>query len=343
MAAGAAFFLLVAACAPPKTVATITSPTPSASPTPTAPLAAAGPTYHVGEVGVPYSPVALTATGGVVPYKYTVVAGALPDGLSLGVDGSISGTPTVGGSFAFTIEVADSGDSTTKVDGKIAIADRIAAHLRPECSSYCNVELGCVTACGNFGSLTGGVGPYTFSTVGGTVPAGTSVVGFSLTGTFSGQTGWVQFTVQATDSLGASTTISPKFWMYPHISLSGGPIPTSPNSICFWPGYDPVNSPGCRAQFPYSGGTPNSGTVSASASWVSYTWNGGAVCASSPPVPTIAVGSGEITVTIPRAVGCGTNGYKGTLAITLTNQDLCSPATAPCSTSANVVITQASG
>jgi hypothetical protein len=310
LAAGAAFFLLVAACAPPpKTVATISSPSASVapSPTPTTLLAATAPTFHVGEVGLAYSPVSFSATGGVAPYKWSVASGALPGGLTLGSDGSISGSPTAGGTFTFTIAVSDSGDSTAKVDGKISIADALTAHLRPECSSYCNVELGCVTACGNFGSLTGGVGPYSFKVTGGTVPAGTSVVGFSLSGTFIGQTGWVQFTVQASDALGATTTISPKFWMYPHISLAGGSC------------YQIFTA--CSVKLAISGGVPN-GSPSVALTGEAPTGQG---CWPQSPTPlpagyTLTVSGGYVNLYIPRPG----NGYGAVWTLVLTDHTYCS-------------------
>ena len=47
-----------------------------------------------GQVGLPYSQ-NLTATGGIVPLKWSLIAGQLPNGLSLDPSGLISGTPTV--------------------------------------------------------------------------------------------------------------------------------------------------------------------------------------------------------------------------------------------------------
>ena len=131
--------------------------------------------------------------------------------------------------------------------------------------------------------------------------------------------------------------------MYPHLSLTGGTIPASGQTTCWWTGYDPVNAPGCRAQFPYTGGTPNAGSVTASASWASYVCNYPPACASPPPMPSIVVGTNVITVSVPRGYASGTSGYKGTLTITLTNQDLCAAGSVRCSASANVTIMQASG
>lgn len=49
----------------------------------------------------------LQVSGGVAPYSFQVSAGALPSGLSLGSDGTFSGTPTGAGSYAFTVTVTD--------------------------------------------------------------------------------------------------------------------------------------------------------------------------------------------------------------------------------------------
>jgi hypothetical protein len=60
-----------------------------------------------GLLGSAYSET-LIAAGGIPPYTWTVTAGALPAGLSLANDGTLSGTPTAGGNFAFTAQVDDS-------------------------------------------------------------------------------------------------------------------------------------------------------------------------------------------------------------------------------------------
>jgi len=56
----------------------------------------------------------LSASGGTSPYTWSLEAGSLPDGLSIG-DGKITGTPTASGSKQFTVKVVDSdGKSATK-------------------------------------------------------------------------------------------------------------------------------------------------------------------------------------------------------------------------------------
>ena len=65
-----------------------------------------------GVVGTPYNQV-LAATGGAGPYRWSLVGGALPTGLALNtISGVITGTPTVEGTAAFTVE-AESADGQT--------------------------------------------------------------------------------------------------------------------------------------------------------------------------------------------------------------------------------------
>ena len=55
----------------------------------------------------------LKAKGGLKPYRWSIVAGDLPDGLVLDTDtGRISGTATVPGIFPVTVQVADVFDIT---------------------------------------------------------------------------------------------------------------------------------------------------------------------------------------------------------------------------------------
>jgi hypothetical protein len=72
----------------------------------TAPLAITTETLPAGTVQDPYS-VALSATGGVPAYSFSISAGNLPAGLVLNPNGTLSGTPTVAGSFAITVRATD--------------------------------------------------------------------------------------------------------------------------------------------------------------------------------------------------------------------------------------------
>ena len=55
----------------------------------------------------------LTAGGGTTPYTWSIISGILPSGLTLNSgSGVISGTPTVSGTFSFTVQVSDAGSQT---------------------------------------------------------------------------------------------------------------------------------------------------------------------------------------------------------------------------------------
>jgi hypothetical protein len=58
--------------------------------------------------GTAYSGFSFTATGGFLPLSWTAPQSALPNGLTLGSDGSLTGTPTSAGTFPFTVTVTDS-------------------------------------------------------------------------------------------------------------------------------------------------------------------------------------------------------------------------------------------
>ena len=68
-------------------------------------------TLPSGIVGVAYSQT-VGASGGIAPYSFAVTAGALPTGLTLASDGTLSGTPSAQGTFTFTVTATDSTGGT---------------------------------------------------------------------------------------------------------------------------------------------------------------------------------------------------------------------------------------
>jgi IPT/TIG domain/Bacterial Ig domain/Putative Ig domain len=88
-----------------------------------------GPTLQIastslatGAVGASYS-ATLVATGGVQPYTWTMTGGALPGGLQLNtISGAITGTPTLAGSFSFTVQVQDAKGSFTSASLPLSIS-----------------------------------------------------------------------------------------------------------------------------------------------------------------------------------------------------------------------------
>ena len=69
----------------------------------------------------------MTASGGMSPYTFSA-SGALPPGLTLAGDGSVSGTPALAGSYPFTVQATDVNGCSGTADVTIAIA-RATPHL----------------------------------------------------------------------------------------------------------------------------------------------------------------------------------------------------------------------
>jgi len=77
------------------------------------------------EVGLPFT-AKMTPTGGSGTYTFTLATGALPTGLTLGADGTISGTPSAAGVFRATVRLADSEGRTLDYAANFGVAARLA-------------------------------------------------------------------------------------------------------------------------------------------------------------------------------------------------------------------------
>ncbi|GAB2511943.1 putative Ig domain-containing protein [Lysobacter humi (ex Lee et al. 2017)] len=172
----------------PATVSiTVSAPTLSISPA-TLPGATAGTAYSQ----------AFSTAGGVAPYTYAVASGALPAGLTLSASGTLAGTPTQAGSFAFSVRVTDSttgtaGTTTTAYTLQVA-APTIAIGPATLAQATSNV------AYTQSISATGGAAPYTYAITAGALPPGLAL---SSAGTLSGTptaAGSFGFTVTVTDA-----------------------------------------------------------------------------------------------------------------------------------------------
>jgi hypothetical protein len=156
-----------------------------------------------GRIQVPYS-ATLAAAGGTAPYTFSISSGALPTGLTLtGSTGTISGTPTVSGTFSVTFRVTDS-LAATATSGSYQLVIDSARPLEIITVSPLNVgEVGDSYTRGL--TATGGITPYTWAVSIGSLPAGLTLSSDGvISGTPSAQ-GTSTFTVTVTDSA-ANTT-----------------------------------------------------------------------------------------------------------------------------------------
>jgi uncharacterized protein YhjY with autotransporter beta-barrel domain len=146
-------------------------------------------------IGTAYSQT-LTAGNGRAPYTFAITGGTLPAGVSLSSTGMLSGTPTAGGSFSFTVTATDANGFTASRAYTLSISAAAIA-LNPATLP------GATLAAAYSQTLTasGGVAPYTYAVTSGTLPAGLSLNG--TTGVLSGTPtalGSSTFAVRATDS-----------------------------------------------------------------------------------------------------------------------------------------------
>ena len=126
-----------------------------------------------GQVGEAYADT-LSATGGLSPYTWSVLSGALPAGLSLTPDGGVTGTPTDTDTTTVTVRVEDQNAlaDTAQVSIEVAATSPPSAPVI-ETSALVSGQVG--EAYADTLSATGGLSPYTWSVLSGALPAGLSL------------------------------------------------------------------------------------------------------------------------------------------------------------------------
>ena len=147
------------------------------------------------EVGVPFT-AQQTASGGEGTFTWSIAEGALPAGLALARDGTVSGRPTLAGRFVFALAVTDRESRTVRVNATLVVAPKLAiTTLRLLPAKVGRAYRGKV-------AKVGGVAP-TVWTVRGKLPKGLKFA--PKLGLFLGtptQKGKFRVTVQALDALG---------------------------------------------------------------------------------------------------------------------------------------------
>src|SRR5215475_5275397 len=163
----------------------------------TAPLALAPITAPTATVGNSFI-LALNASGGTMPYTFSISAGSLPAGVSLNAaTGTVFGTPTAAANSSFTVKVADSSTppQTASASGSINVTTglHITGSALPDAVSG--------SAYSATVAASGTTPPVTWSVVSGSLPAGLTLN--ASTGAVTGTptaVGSTTFTLQAKDS-----------------------------------------------------------------------------------------------------------------------------------------------
>ncbi|WP_216361192.1 putative Ig domain-containing protein [Caulobacter mirabilis] len=142
----------------------------------------------------------VSASGGTAPYSYAVTAGSLPPGLALSTSGDITGTPTGGGTYNFTVTATDSstgaGAPYTGSSAYSITVDAPTISLSPTTLAPAAVGASVSQTI----VATGGTSGYAYAVTAGALPAGVTL---SPSGLLSGtptEAGSFNVTITATDS-----------------------------------------------------------------------------------------------------------------------------------------------
>ncbi|MEP6908746.1 MAG: putative Ig domain-containing protein, partial [Pseudoxanthomonas sp.] len=194
--------------------------------------------------GLSYS-ASVSASAGIAPYAFTVTGGALPTGLVLNNNGTLSGVTTASGSFNFTVTATDAHGQTGARAYTVAVA-------------VPTLVLGPATLPGGTAgnaysqvlTTSGGFAPYTVALTG-TLPTGLSFN--AATATLSGtptQSGAFNLSVTATDSTsGTPATVTNAYVLNiaaPTLALTPatGTVLNAPYGVVFSQVFTASGSPG---------------------------------------------------------------------------------------------------
>ena len=160
-----------------------------------------------GFVDQAYGPTTLNAAGAATPFTWALPTGALPPGLNLGSDGTITGTPTTSGTFDFTVRATSSDNPPQSVTEPLSITVQgLTIDAATPAEGFVNVAYSSPAL-----TASNGYSPFSWSVISGTPPPGVTL---NADGTWTGTPttqGTYSFTVQVMDSdpAGVQTATAP--------------------------------------------------------------------------------------------------------------------------------------
>ena len=174
----------------------------------------------------PYSQT-LSATGGMPPFEWSIASGSLPPGMNLSPNGTISGTPSMVGTFSFAANVTDSVQTSATVPLQLSVVTPLVV-----ATSALPAGMVAVPYSQTLGAA-GGAGGYSWSITSGSLPAGLSLAPGGTIGGTPTASGTAGFTVQVTDSANTTATqplsiaVAPATLSVSTTSLAGGTVGAS--------------------------------------------------------------------------------------------------------------------
>lgn len=264
-----------------------------ASPTITLPAT----TLAGGAAGQAYTAVINQATGGIAPYTYALGSGALPAGVTVNpTTGALSGTPTVAGTFVFTLTATDSTAGTAGQASQSYSLSIVSPTLSITPATLPGGSFG--VAYSQTLSSTGGTAPYGYAITAGALPGGITLDTAGLLSGTPNAAGSFSFNVSVTDANGFSATQAYTVTVAsPTIAIAPSTLPTAMVGTAF---SQPLNANGGTAPYSFAIGA---GTLPSGLSL-----NAAGVLSGTPT----AAGSFPVTVTATDA-----NGFTGSQSYTL--------------------------
>jgi hypothetical protein len=191
-------------------------PAPAPPPTPQPALQITTSSLAAGTTGTPYT-ATLAASGGG-SQSWTVTSGSLPDGITLGSNGVVSGTPSSAGSYTFTVRV-DSGGRSTSKQLELVVREKLSASAPADQTWEVGRPLQITL------SAKGGAPGYSWK-LSGTLPAKTGFIGNQGNGSTSvlqgvpAEAGTFPLVLTVTDAAGVSLDLKVTLTIAPKLQIA---------------------------------------------------------------------------------------------------------------------------